>query len=295
MSSYPLLLTDQHQLDKVLAELREQGRSLGLVPTMGALHEGHLSLVRESVRRCDTTIATIFVNAAQFDRQQDLASYPRDLESDVGLLAADGVDLVFAPPDKVIYPDGFSDWVNPPGLAEDWEGRCRPGHFRGVCTVVKQLFRLIPAEIAFFGAKDYQQALVIRALAKSLGLPIQVEICPIIREPDGLAMSSRNTYLSPREREQATVLYSCIEKALESIAAGQSNCQVLVQELNNRLAEAGVERVEYVAIVDPETLKPLEQLDRPARLLLAAHVGTVRLIDNCLLPRPAATGSVVAP
>ena len=295
MSSRPLLLTDQDQLDRALADCRQQGRSLGLVPTMGALHEGHLSLVQESVRQCDSTITTIFLNAAQFDQQQDLASYPCDLQRDIEMLAAAGADLVFAPAEDIIYPEGFSDWVNPPGVAEDWEGRYRPDHFRGVCTVVKQLFTMIPAQIAFFGAKDYQQAQVIQSLVKTLDLPIQIKVCPTVREPDGLAMSSRNTYLSPQERKQATVLYSCIEEALKSVAAGTSDCQALLQQLNEMLAAAAVDQVDYVAIVDPETLRPLQQLDRPARLLLAVYIGTVRLIDNCLLPTPAATGSGDSP
>ena len=286
MSKQPLLVTDSQQLAGQLELLREQKGLLGLVPTMGALHEGHLSLVHRSVQQCQATVVTIFVNPAQFENQRDLDKYPQDPTRDLDLLECAGVDLVFAPPEGDIYPEGFNDWVQPPAAATRWEGEQRPGHFRGVCTVLKQLFQLLPADIAYFGEKDYQQSVVTRQLVDELAIPIQVAICPTVREHDGLAMSSRNAYLSPTERLQATALWRCLQLAEQLVLGGETSSQEIISRLARLLESEHVEVVDYVAIVDPETLESREQVDAPLRLLVAARLGTTRLIDNSLLPIP---------
>ena len=263
--------------------LRAAGKSVGLVPTMGALHEGHLSLVRRARAECDAVIATIFVNPAQFGPQEDFSRYPRTLERDLELLAAEGCDLVFVPSRVEIYPAGFSTYVEPPAVAAPLEGRFRPGHFRGVATVVLKLFHLIPAAVAYFGQKDYQQSLVIRHMVRDLNLPIQITVCPIVREPDGLALSSRNRYLSSAERDQALALSRCLKRAVELICGGQRDPSAIAAAMHSELTAAGIERIDYAAVADAQTLAELNTLDRPAVALVACHVGTTRLIDNTLL------------
>ena len=286
MNKHPLLITDSRQITAPLERLRGKGGVLGLVPTMGALHDGHLSLVHHSVQQCQATVVTIFVNPAQFNDHDDLAEYPRDRERDLDLLARTGADLVFAPPEADIYPAGFDDWVQPPATATCWEGEQRPGHFRGVCTVLKQLFQLIPADIAFFGEKDYQQSIVIRQLVEQLAIPMQIEACPTVREHDGLAMSSRNAYLSPAERQQATALWRCLQVAEQRVLSGETSSRAIIEDLTRLLEDEQFEIVDYVAIVDPETLGSREQIDTSLRLLIAARLGSTRLIDNWLLPTP---------
>jgi pantoate--beta-alanine ligase len=286
MSKQPLSVTDSQQLARPLELLREQDGLLGLVPTMGALHEGHLSLVRRSVQQCQATIVTVFVNPAQFEDQQDLEKYRQHPERDLDLLESEGVDLVFAPPESDIYPEGFSDWVEPPAVATRWEGEQRPGHFRGVCTVLKQLFQRLPADIAYFGEKDYQQSVVTRHLVEELAIPIQVEVCPTVREHDGLAMSSRNAYLSPTERLQATALWRCLQLAQQLVLGGETGSHRIIEKLTRLLENERFEVIDYVAIVNPQTLEPCEQVDGSLRLLVAARLGGTRLIDNSLLAMP---------
>ncbi len=286
MSTQPLVVTDSQQLSRPLELLREQNGLLGLVPTMGALHEGHLSLVRRSVQQCQATIVTVFVNPAQFEDQRDLERYPQHPARDLELLEGEGVDLVFAPPQAEIYPEGFSDWVEPPAAATRWEGEQRPGHFRGVCTVLKQLFERLPADVAYFGEKDYQQSVVTRQLVDKLAIPIQVEVCPTVREHDGLAMSSRNAYLSPAERLQATALGKCLLLAQQLVQEGEASSLRIIEKLTRVLESERFEVIDYVAIVDPQTLEPREQVDESLRLLVAARLGATRLIDNSLLPMP---------
>jgi len=274
---------------EISAEVRarhEAGKSIGLVPTMGALHEGHLSLVRRARSECDAVIATIFVNPAQFGPQEDFSRYPRTLERDLELLAAENCDLAFVPAQDAIYPPGFSTYVEPPAVAAPLEGKSRPGHFRGVATIVLKLFNLVPADIAYFGQKDYQQSLVIRHMVRDLNLPIKISVCPIVREADGLALSSRNRYLSPAERQQALALSRSLKLAEERFRAGQRDGAAIASAMRHELTAAGIKRIDYATLADAQTLAELNRLDRPAVALVACFVGTTRLIDNCLLPIP---------
>ncbi len=277
----PQLLTDCQEVRDAVCEARRAGRSVGLVPTMGALHEGHLSLVRAAKEECDVVVATIFVNPTQFGPNEDLSEYPRTLESDMEALAVLDVDLVFAPSAEAIYPKGFSTHVEPPLVAQMLEGEFRSGHFRGVATVVLKLFNLVPATIAYFGQKDYQQSLVIRRMIKDLDLPIEIRVCPIVREEDGLALSSRNVYLNATERKRALSLYASLRVARQLVEHGEANAAIVRDRMRRVLNDAGITRVDYVAVVDAETLEKLDSIDGRAMALVAAHVGPTRLIDNC--------------
>lgn len=268
------------ELRAAIAAARKSGRSIGLVPTMGALHAGHLSLVKASVGEGCYTVVTIFVNPAQFGPQEDFQQYPRTLDRDLSLLAAAGAELVFAPQLDEVYPAGFSTFIEPPQVALPLEGICRPSHFRGVATVVLKLFNLAQPDVAYFGQKDYQQSLVIRRMVADLNVPVEVRVCPTIREPDGLALSSRNAYLSAAERRQALALSRSLFAAAELVACGEQSTAVVVKRMQQELDSAGIERVDYLAIVDPETLTEVADLSRPAIALVAAHVGRTRLIDN---------------
>lgn len=278
----PRLIRTVAELRAVVASERQLGKTIGLVPTMGALHEGHLSLVRNSNQECDTTIATIFVNPTQFAPHEDLDKYPRTIERDLGLLATLHVPIVFAPSVDQIYPPGFSTFVDPPAVALPMEGESRPGHFRGVATVVLKLFNLTQPHVAYFGQKDYQQCLVVRRMVEDLGLPISINICPIIREPDGLAMSSRNRYLSPEERVQALAISQSLDTARQLAEAGERSADKLRDTIRGGLEQAGISRIDYVHVVHPETLVALDKIGKAAIGLIAAHVGKTRLIDNYL-------------
>lgn len=278
--SNPELIHTQAELTAAMAELRANGRTIGLVPTMGALHEGHLSLAAAAQRDGHATIVTVFVNPTQFAPHEDFGKYPRTLEADVALCGKQGVDLVFAPSKDEMYPAGFSTYVEPPAVAQPLEGHCRPGHFRGVCTVVLKLFNKIPADVSYFGHKDYQQSLVIRHMVRDLDVPMRVVVCPTIREPDGLAMSSRNRYLSPEERRQALALSRALEVAASQVKRGERNAATLRALMRNELQLAGIERIDYVAVADPESLAELAVVQKEAIALIACHVGTTRLIDN---------------
>ena len=263
--------------------LRGAGKTIGLVPTMGALHEGHLSLVRRARSECEVVVATVFVNPTQFGPSEDLAKYPRTLDRDLELLSAERCDLVFAPPPQEVYPAGFSTYVEPPAVAAPLEGKFRPGHFRGVATVVLKLFNLIPADVAYFGQKDYQQSLVIRHMVRDLNLPLKIVVCPIVREAGGLALSSRNRYLSSNERQQALSLSWSLQRAEELARAGQRDAAAIAAAMREELTRAGIERIDYATVADAATLEELNLLDRPAVALVACFVGATRLIDNCLL------------
>jgi pantoate--beta-alanine ligase len=260
--------------------LRRAGQRIGLVPTMGALHEGHLSLVRIARQRADVVAATIFVNPTQFGPQEDFTQYPRTLDADLAALSAAGCDLAFMPAAGDIYPPGFSTYVEPPAVAQPLEGVCRPGHFRGVATVVLKLFQLVPADFACFGQKDFQQLQVIRRMTRDLNLPLEIVGCPTIREPDGLAMSSRNRYLSPAERQQALALSRALAEAERLMHSGEREVAKIEHAMRNTLAAAGIDRIDYAAVADAETLAALQRIDGPAVALIAAFVGTTRLIDN---------------
>jgi pantoate--beta-alanine ligase len=264
--------------------LRAQGRRIALVPTMGALHEGHLSLVRIGLARADRVVASIFVNPTQFGRGEDYAIYPRDLAGDSEKLRRAGCDVVFAPPVSEIYPEGWSTWVEVAGgLGEGMCGRSRPGHFRGVTTVVARLFHAAKPHVAVFGEKDYQQLAVIRRMTRDLLMDVEIVAGPTVREADGLAMSSRNANLSEVEREQARVLNAALCEAGQMLRAGERNAARLVAAARERLAEASLGRIDYVELVDPDTLEPLEKVETRGLLALAVHFSKARLIDNALL------------
>lgn len=262
-------------------DLQRDGKRVGVVPTMGALHEGHMSLVEMSQQQCDATIATIFVNPAQFAPTEDLARYPRTLDQDRELLQQANVAAVFVPSNDVMYPPGFSTYVQPPEIARSLEGASRPDHFRGVTTVVMKLFQSIPADCAFFGKKDYQQWKVIDAMARDLDVGIEVIAGEIIREADGLALSSRNRYLSPSERRSALNLSCALDRVEDLVGKGQHDAAILQDEMRRTLVnEPSVEHIDYAILVSAETLVPITQIDRPAVALIAARVGKTRLIDN---------------
>ncbi len=250
---------------------------------MGALHAGHLTLVRRSRQECDITLVSIFVNPTQFGPHEDYSRYPRTFEADCAQLLDLQVDLVFAPSPDSLYPDGFSSYVDPPSVAVPLEGVCRPGHFRGVATVVLKLFQILPASISYFGQKDYQQLAVIRQMVEDLNVPIRVEGCETVREPDGLAMSSRNRYLSPEQRRAALSLSKALSEAEALVGRGERDIHVLEKAMESTLYDQGADRIDYARVVDRHSLDSLKVLDRPAVALIAAHVGTTRLIDNRLL------------
>jgi pantoate--beta-alanine ligase len=257
--------------------------TIGLVPTMGAFHEGHLSLMRAARRECDLVIVSLFVNPAQFGPDEDLSSYPRRLDADLSKAAAENVDLVFAPEADAIYPAGAPTFVNVEELTDRWCGESRPGHFRGVTTVVAKLFHLVRPDVAFFGRKDYQQSVVIRRMVDDLFFPVEVRVLPTARESDGLAMSSRNAYLTAADRERATCLWRGMSAAREAFDAGERTVETLVAKVRDVLeATDGVEP-EYVAIVDPDSLSPLTTVEERAVILLAVRLGGTRLIDNLVL------------
>lgn len=258
---------------------RAGGLRVGLAPTMGALHEGHLSLVRAGKARCDKLVATLFVNPRQFAPHEDFARYPRDEAGDAALLAGAGCDLLYAPEQAVMYPDGFATSVAVAGVSAPLEGEKRPHFFGGVATVVAKLLLQTQADAAFFGEKDYQQLLVIKRLARDLDIPTEIVGCPTVREHDGLAMSSRNAYLTADERRIAARLNLILHEALKAIRAGASIAAAEAGAARHLLA-AGFSSVDYVAVRDAETLAPIESLARPARILAAAHLGKTRLIDN---------------
>jgi pantoate--beta-alanine ligase len=276
----PLLITSREQVHRHVLRYRKESKRVGVVMTMGALHEGHLSLVRRSVEECDVTVVTIFVNPAQFGQGEDLNKYPRQLTRDLEALQELPVDLVFAPDEAEMYREGHSTYVTPPKVATLLEGICRPGHFRGVATIVLKLLQVIPADVAYFGLKDYQQYLVVKTMVADLDVPTEIRACPIVREADGLAKSSRNTYLGPDERAQARALFRSLELAQQLVHDGVRHAAEITTRMRETLHAAGIERIDYVAIVDPETLEELRNVDRRSIALVAAYVGNTRLFDN---------------
>jgi len=270
-----------------LVELRHYRRALtgafGLVPTMGYLHEGHLSLVRRAKTECAHVGVSIFVNPTQFGPAEDLSKYPRDLERDVQLLTAAGADVVWTPPPEEVYPLNFQTWIMLEEVTKPLEGKARPGHFRGVATVVAKLFNAFTPDKAYFGQKDAQQAVVIQRMARDLNFPVDVIICPTVREPDGLALSSRNVYLNPAERHAATVLHRALSAAKAQYEAGERDAEILRATLSSTLATEPLVREEYVSVADKETLAELTLVEHGALLSMAVRVGKARLIDNFLV------------
>jgi pantoate--beta-alanine ligase len=290
-----------HVVQKMIASVRKQGKLVGVVPTMGALHEGHLALVRRA--KCDTdfVVVTIFVNPTQFAPHEDFDKYPRTLERDLEQLHALDVDMVFTPTKETMYPAGFDTHVEVVALAKRLEGVSRPAHYRGVTTVVMKLLNITQADIAFFGQKDYQQYCVIRKMATDLNMPVKITVCPTVREPDGLALSSRNRYLSPDERTQALVLSQSLALAQQLIDDGVTDVQEICRKMREMIETSPLAKIDYIAIADPETLNELSMIPATPKsclagvpvcathdsaravVLLAVHFGSTRLIDNALL------------
>ncbi len=263
-------------------ERTRRGR-LGLVPTMGALHDGHLSMVRTARSRSDVIAVSIFVNPTQFGPTEDFAKYPRNLESDCALLEREGVELVFAPPVDEMYPHGAVTWVVVEGMSDRLCGRSRPGHFRGVTTVVSKLFHIVEPDLAFFGQKDAAQVAIIKRMVRDLNLPVSIEVCPIVREPDGLALSSRNSYLTQDERKSALVLYRSLMRVQEEFAKGERDAAKLVESGKKELAQDPAVLQDYLEIVDPDSLEPEVTITKPVLVAVAAVLGKTRLIDNITL------------
>ena len=274
-----VILRTVAELRSVVRGWKAAGELVGVVPTMGALHDGHLSLVRAAKAECERVVVTIFVNPLQFNNPEDLKKYPRTLEADAVLLETVGVDVIFAPSSEEVYPDGFATTVTVTGVSQPLEGALRPGHFEGVATVVAKLFGMTMADRGYFGQKDWQQLQVVTRLVRDLNVPIWIVGCETIREADGLAMSSRNARLDAAAREKAPVLFAAMTRAVADIRAGGSD-RMAIREAAEAVRAAGFERVEYIELRDAGTLMPSDDPTRPRRMLAAAWLGGVRLIDN---------------
>lgn len=261
------------------------GKRVGFVPTMGALHEGHLSLVRSAKAQCDVVAASIFVNPTQFGPNEDFSKYPRAFERDRELFAKEGVELLFAPAVEEMYPAGAVTYVTVEGMSERLCGKSRPGHFRGVTTVVCKLFNIVEPDIAFFGQKDAAQVAIIRRMVRDLDIPVEIAVCPIVREADGLAMSSRNTYLDLQQRKAALVLYRSLQKVKREFESGESNAAKLAEQGRKLFAQEPSVRLDYLEIVEPDNLEALDNIESSALVAVAAFLGATRLIDNFILLR----------
>lgn len=277
------IVRDIPQLTNITKKMLSEGKQIGVVPTMGALHAGHMSLATESRNQTDVTIATIFVNPTQFAAGEDLAQYPRDLENDIRLLEEVGVDYVFIPDSDQVYPEGFTTTVQPPQVAMTLEGEHRPTHFAGVATVVLKLLNMTRASKAFFGQKDYQQSLVIQRMVEDLNVPCEIVVCPIVRDTDGLALSSRNAYLSATDREIALSISRTLHITEQLIREGERDNHVVMNEMKQSLIDGGVDMIDYAMVANANDLTIPEEIELPAVCLIAAKVGKTRLIDNCLI------------
>lgn len=282
-STAAIVVRSIEELRRRVAAARRQGNSIGAVPTMGALHAGHLSLVQACRKDCGFTVVTIFVNPTQFGPSEDFSRYPRTLEADMAALAPLGVDLVFVPTVETMYPSGFAASLDVGPVARPLEGAFRSGHFAGVATVVLKLFNQVQPDVAYFGRKDFQQSVVIRQLVRDLDLPVEIRVCPTVREADGLALSSRNAYLAAEERQQATVLYRSLQLAKKMAADGERDAAKIHAAATALFSAAPLTRLQYFAVVDPDTMQERTTLDAPSVALIAAHVGNTRLIDNEIL------------
>jgi len=263
---------------------RVAGKRIGFVPTMGALHDGHLSLIRAAKSRCDLVVASIFVNPTQFGPNEDLAKYPRTFERDCQLLEKENADLLFAPTAEEMYPQDAVTWVTVEGLSEKLDGRSRPGHFRGVTTVVAKLFHIVEPDIAFFGQKDAAQVAIIRRMVRDMKFPVEIVACPIVREPDGLAMSSRNAYLDSSQRKAALVLSRALWEVERKYKSGERDTNTLIERGKQLIAKEPAARLDYLELVNADTLDPVAQATPGTMVAVAAYVGNTRLIDNLLLP-----------
>ena len=287
-----LILTSAAEVTAVSKEARRAGKRVGFVPTMGALHEGHLSLVRTARAQSDVVIVSVFVNPLQFGPNEDFGRYPRDPERDSALLAAEKTDYLFLPSTEEMYPAGATSWVAVEGLSEKLDGRSRPGHFRGVTTVVAKLFNIVQPDFAFFGQKDAAQVAIVSKMVRDLNFDVRIVVCPIVREADGLAMSSRNAYLTPPQRKQATVLYRALMRVQSLVDRGEASPARLLVAGTQVMAEEPAVKLDYFEIVNRETLDPVSDVSRGALIAVAAHVGNTRLIDNIVV---SGTGQAEAP
>lgn len=283
MPEAPVVIHDPVEMKSLTESLKRNGKKVGCVPTMGALHEGHLSLARASVVETDVTVATIFVNPTQFAPGEDLSKYPRQLEDDLKLLGEAGVQYVFNPETETMYPPNSSTSIAPPKISRKLEGEFRPTHFGGVATIVLKLFNIVGPDVAFFGQKDFQQVAVVSQMVRDLNVPVEIRTCPIIRDADGLALSSRNVYLSKDEREIALTINKTLTHVQKQIQDGQRDGFEVVTEMRQMLIDGEVSSIDYAAVVDPLTLESSDPIQLPVALLIAVYVGKTRLIDNCVV------------
>lgn len=271
------------ELRQIVADAKREGKKVGFVPTMGALHEGHISLIRAATNDCQFIVTSIFVNPTQFSPDEDLDKYPRPKEQDLKACSDAGVDLVYLPTPASVYPEGYATYVDVEGISQLWEGKHRPTHFRGVTTVVTKLFNSVLPDVAYFGQKDYQQQLVIRRMVADLDMPVEIKTCPTIREPDGLAMSSRNQYLSDTERQTALALQRALQHANEQLTSGNRDLNAIQAEMTSILQHDDSVAIDYAVVVDPDTLQLLKKPQAKMVALIAARVGSTRLIDNMII------------
>ncbi len=271
------------EMRSAVSGIKSRGKSIGFVPTMGYLHEGHLSLVKDSLRKADITVVSIFVNPAQFGPREDFKEYPRDLNRDSEVLEREGVDYLFVPEAGEMYPQGYKTYVEVHDLQDKLCGRSRPGHFRGVCTVVLKLFNIVNPDISFFGQKDAQQAIILKKMVKELNLGVKIDALPIIREEDGLALSSRNKYLTREGRKTALVLSKSLKKAQSMMEKGQRDSAVIIKEMKEIIGREPLAKIDYVEIVDMDNLDPVARIEKEALAAVAVFIGKVRLIDNTIL------------
>lgn len=277
------IISDPQKLNRLSRSISKKGRSIGLVPTMGALHEGHLRLVREAKKKCDAVIVSIFVNPIQFGPNEDFKKYPRPAAADKKLLAKEKVDILFNPSVRQMYPEDPKTFVLVEDLGDYLCGRSRPGHFKGVTTVVAKLFNIAMPHKAFFGAKDFQQQAIIRQMVKDLNMPVKIVTVPTVREADGLAISSRNKYLSKEEREQAPILYFSLKMGAQIIRSGEKNAAKVISQIKKLILSDSNFKIDYVSISDPKTFREYQKINKPALISVAAYIGKTRLIDNILV------------
>jgi pantoate--beta-alanine ligase len=270
-------------MQRLAKSIKREGKTIGFIPTMGYLHEGHLSLVREARKDTDVTVMSIYVNPMQFGPKEDYKRYPRNLKRDMRLAKSSGTDIIFVPLDKEMYPEGYSSLINVKDLNERLCGKSRPGHFTGVSTVVAKLFNIVMPSVAYFGQKDVQQAAVIKKMVQDLNMDTRIKVMPIVREPDGLAMSSRNVYLNKAERKDALSLYKALELAKGMINSGKRNAEEIISEMKKYIENTGSLRIDYIKIVDAEALKPVYKIKGRVLVALAIRIGNTRLIDNIVV------------
>jgi pantoate--beta-alanine ligase len=276
-------ISSSAEITAVSRQARHAGKRVGFVPTMGALHAGHLSLVRAARSRCDVVVVSIFVNPTQFGPNEDFSKYPRTFDSDCAMLEKEKADYVFHPSVEEMYPAHATTWVTVEGLSEKLDGGSRPGHFRGVTTIVSKLFHVVQPDMAFFGQKDAAQAAIIQKMVRDLDFDLEIVVCPTVREADGLAMSSRNAYLNPEQRRQATVLYRTLMRLQMLVDKGERKSETLITAGKQLMAEEPSVRLDYLEIVDPDTLDPVTEIGRSGLIAVAAWVGSTRLIDNIVV------------